>query len=113
MKAPVRRFLTTTLVAALAACTHTPAPPSAPKPAAQAVTPAPKKADAPPVSDAATLAALDKALMSPMRSEASRARDAARHPRETLTFFGLRSDMTVMESGPVVTAGMRKFWPLS
>ena len=100
MKAPVRRLLTSTLLIALAACTHAPTPTSAPKPAALAVAPAAKKTDAPPVSDAATLAALDQALLSSTRSEANRARDAARHPRETLAFFGLRSDMTVMEVWP-------------
>lgn len=34
------------------------------------------------------------------RSEASRARDAHRHPVETLTFFGIRPDMTVVELWP-------------
>jgi predicted methyltransferase len=34
------------------------------------------------------------------RSEEARARDAARHPAETLAFFGLRDDMTVVELWP-------------
>ncbi len=34
------------------------------------------------------------------RSEANRARDAHRHPVETLTFFGIRPDMTVVELWP-------------
>jgi predicted methyltransferase len=34
------------------------------------------------------------------RSEAWRARDAARHPAETLAFFGLKDDMTVVELWP-------------
>jgi len=53
-----------------------------------------------PVTDAATFAALDAAIAGDHRSTSSRARDAYRHPRETLAFFGLRSDMTVMEIWP-------------
>ena len=34
------------------------------------------------------------------RSEQNRARDVWRHPKETLTFFGLKQDMTVMEIWP-------------
>jgi len=34
------------------------------------------------------------------RSEANRARDVYRHPVETLTFFGIRPDMTVVELWP-------------
>ena len=54
----------------------------------------------PPATDAATAAALDRALAGDHRSEANRARDAWRHPKETLEFFGLRQDMTVMEVWP-------------
>ncbi len=53
-----------------------------------------------PVTDEATAAALDAAIAGDHRSESSRARDAYRHPKETLTFFGLRGDMTVMEIWP-------------
>ena len=53
-----------------------------------------------PVTDAATLAAIDKALAGDHRSAANRARDAYRHPKETLAFFGLRQDMTVLEVWP-------------
>jgi predicted methyltransferase len=53
-----------------------------------------------PVTDPATSAALDAAIAGDHRSESSRARDVYRHPRETLTFFGLRRDMTVMEIWP-------------
>jgi predicted methyltransferase len=56
--------------------------------------------DAPPRSDPATVAALDKALAGPQRSPESRARDPYRHPKETLEYFGLRSDMTVLEVWP-------------
>jgi predicted methyltransferase len=54
----------------------------------------------PPATDAATLAVLDKVLAGDHRSEANRARDKYRHPKETLEFFGLRQDMAVMEVSP-------------
>jgi predicted methyltransferase len=50
--------------------------------------------------DAATSAALDAALAGEHRSERNRARDRYRHPKETLEFFGLRRDMTVVEIWP-------------
>jgi predicted methyltransferase len=54
----------------------------------------------PPVTDAATLATLDRVLAGDHRSGQNRARDAWRHPKETLSFFGLKQDMTVMEIWP-------------
>lgn len=36
----------------------------------------------------------------PTRAEENRARNAARHPAETLDFFGIEPDMTVIEIGP-------------
>lgn len=57
-------------------------------------------ASEPPVTDAQTLATLDKVLAGDHRSEQNKARDAFRHPRETLVFFGLRQDMTVLEIWP-------------
>ncbi len=54
----------------------------------------------PPATDAATRATLDRVLAGDHRSEANRARDKYRHPKETLEFFGLRQDMTVMEVSP-------------
>jgi len=56
-------------------------------------------ANAAPAPDA-TAGAIDAALASQHRSAANRARDVYRHPKETLTFFGLRSDMTVVEIWP-------------
>jgi predicted methyltransferase len=53
-----------------------------------------------PATDAATLAAIDRALAGDHRAAANRARDVWRHPKETLSFFGLRQDMTVMEVWP-------------
>jgi predicted methyltransferase len=50
--------------------------------------------------DAATAAALDAALAGPHRSDRNKARDQYRHPKQTLEFFGLRRDMTVVEIWP-------------
>jgi len=44
--------------------------------------------------------AIDAALAGPNRSEANRARDVFRHPKETLQFFGLEPGMTVVEIWP-------------
>ncbi len=43
---------------------------------------------------------LQAALEGEHRSAENRARDGYRHPAETLTFFGLRPDMTVVEISP-------------
>ena len=43
---------------------------------------------------------LDRLIAGPQRSEPNRIRDPYRHPRETLAFFGLRDDMTVVEIWP-------------
>jgi predicted methyltransferase len=45
-------------------------------------------------------AALDAAIAGAHRSDANRARDRYRHPKETLAFFGFRPDMTVVEMLP-------------
>ena len=57
-------------------------------------------ASEPPVTDAATLATLDKVLAGDHRSAENKARDKFRHPKETLKFFGFRQDMAVMEVSP-------------
>lgn len=44
--------------------------------------------------------AIDRAIAASHRSAENRARDASRHPRETLQFFGLRPDMSVVEVWP-------------
>ena len=44
--------------------------------------------------------ALDAAIAAPYRSAENRARDSSRHPAQTLAFFGLRPDMTVVEVWP-------------
>jgi len=45
-------------------------------------------------------AALQKAVDGSWRSAANKARDRYRHPVETLQFFGIRPDMTVVELAP-------------
>ena len=45
-------------------------------------------------------AAVDAALAGTHRSDANKARDRYRHPKETLEFFGLRPEMTVVEIWP-------------
>ena len=42
----------------------------------------------------------DSALDGPQRAETNKARDASRHPRETLEFFGIKEGMTVVELSP-------------
>jgi predicted methyltransferase len=43
---------------------------------------------------------IDDAIAGSHRPEKNRARDVHRHPRETLLFFGLRPEMTVVEIWP-------------
>ena len=45
---------------------------------------------------------IDKAMAGDWRSDANRARDQYRHPKETLLFFGLQPDMTVVEITPAM-----------
>jgi predicted methyltransferase len=52
------------------------------------------------VLDAATATAMDAALAGAHRSATNKARDKYRHPKETLAFFGLRRNMTVVEVWP-------------
>jgi predicted methyltransferase len=47
-----------------------------------------------------TEALIDKAMTGAHRSDANKARDKYRHPKETLLFFGLKPDMTVVEVWP-------------
>lgn len=47
-----------------------------------------------------TAALFDKVLTGDHRSEANKARDKYRHPKETLLFFGLKPEMTVVEITP-------------
>lgn len=50
--------------------------------------------------DPTTDAALNSAMAGEHRSAENKARDKFRHPKETLAFFGFRSDMTVVEIWP-------------
>ena len=45
-------------------------------------------------------AALDAVVAAKYRKPSNAARDAFRHPKETLTFFGFKPTMTVLEYGP-------------
>ena len=45
-------------------------------------------------------APFDAAIASPTRSDANKARDKYRHPAETLTYFGIKPTMTVVEVSP-------------
>ncbi len=53
-----------------------------------------------PHADAATVAKIEQVLASEHRPEAERARDVYRHPAQTLAFFGLHDNMTVVELMP-------------
>lgn len=53
-----------------------------------------------PTTDPATTAALDTILAGQHRIPEHRARDSYRHPKQTLQFFGIRRDMTVVEVWP-------------
>jgi len=59
----------------------------APAPAAEETAPAPAEI-------------LDSVLAGDHRSDEERARDASRNPKETLLFFGIEPDMTVVEAYP-------------
>ena len=50
--------------------------------------------------DRATSLAVDAAMTGDHRSSYNISRNAVRHPKETLEFFGLRNDMTVVEIWP-------------
>lgn len=84
-----RKTLPFALVLALAACSQEPAPPVESAPPATPAEPA-----------AAVPSALDAAIAGAWRTPEFVARDAWRHPKETLEFFGVRPDMTVVEIWP-------------
>jgi predicted methyltransferase len=50
--------------------------------------------------DAVTAAAIERVLAGEHRSAENRARDVYRHPLDTLLFFGIKPDMTVVEVWP-------------
>lgn len=51
-------------------------------------------------TDSESSAALQRVIANDHRSQADRARDAHRHPRQTLEFFGIQPDWTVVEVWP-------------
>ena len=57
-------------------------------------------AGAPTVAAADVAALIDQAMNGSHRSDANKARNQYRHPGETLLFFGLKPDMTVVEITP-------------
>lgn len=60
----------------------------------------PASASAATPSTQATTTALQQAINGAARTPANKARDRYRHPAETLQFFGIRPDMTVVELAP-------------
>src|SRR5574337_1920670 len=53
-----------------------------------------------PIAQGDTAAMLKEAVAGAWRSPANKARDQYRHPVETLEFFGIKPDMTVVELAP-------------
>ncbi|MBN8727165.1 MAG: class I SAM-dependent methyltransferase [Xanthomonadales bacterium] len=93
------------LALALAACGAPDSPPAATTeapPGPPVVAPADQPADPTPPQSAGEFATarLDEALAGSWRSEANRARDQYRHPRQTLEFFGVKPGDTVIEIAP-------------
>lgn len=50
--------------------------------------------------------ALKAAVDNPARAPEQRVRDISRHPRQTLEFFGIAPDMTVVEIWPGLTLSL-------
>jgi predicted methyltransferase len=65
-----------------------------------AVTDQPDEVVPPMSAEQMSAASLDAVIAGAWRTPANVARDTYRHPRETLTFFGIRPDMTVIEITP-------------
>lgn len=83
----------------LAACggADEPATPAEPDAPAEAMTETPADAAA---TEATEISSLDAAIAGEWRPDANKARDAYRHPKETLEFFGVEPDDTVVEIWP-------------
>jgi predicted methyltransferase len=80
----------------LAACASAPVEVAAPPAPTPHPTPAPKSAP----RDEATASAIELVLAGEHRSAENRGRDEYRHPLDTLLFFGIKPDMTVVEVWP-------------
>lgn len=88
--------LSVAVMLALVACDRAPPPAEPAAPAATPVAPAPvEKTAAEQMAER-----LDATLAGAHRSDANKARDQYRHPKETLLFFGLAPGMTVIEITP-------------
>jgi predicted methyltransferase len=85
MSARVRELILLAASVLLSACATGPTAPRVP--------PAPPR-------DTVTAAAIERVLAGGHRSAENRARDAYRHPLDTLLFFGIKPDMTVVEVWP-------------
>lgn len=97
----------TLLWASALACSSNDSPEASPAAAhaehaehAAGATSATPTADAPSAAVLATSKAVAKASVAPFRSPEHIARNVYRHPVETLAFFGLEDDMTVIEALP-------------
>lgn len=79
-----------------------PAMPALPPPAMKPVVAPAAAPQASTTTEAATkqVGPLDSALAGDWRSDANKARDVYRHPRETLAFFGVQPNQTVIEMWP-------------
>ena len=79
-----------------------PAMPALPPPAMKPVVAPAAAPQANTTTEAATkqIGPLDSALAGDWRSDANKARDVYRHPRETLAFFGVKPDQAVIEMWP-------------
>ena len=110
---PPRRTVALLFAVGLGACHGTPeAATTIPPQAAAEPAPTPSPADEAndeavasvppelPTTDEATAQKIAAATAGSHRDPQARARDASRHPAETLAFFGLRQDMTVIELWP-------------
>jgi len=85
MMSCVRMVFLFVAVAIIGGCASAPTTPEAAKPVPR---------------DAVTAAALEQVLAGSHRSAENAARDAFRHPLETLLFFGIKPGMTVVEAWP-------------
>lgn len=98
-----RIALTLAVVATIAACSK-PAPETTAKPVADAAPPAASDQPAqttPPASTTDLFASrIDGVLAGSWRSDANKARDGFRHPKETLAFFGVTPSQTIIEITP-------------
>ena len=88
--------LSAALALALAACSQPAAPPAEPVAAAPPAQPSPPA----PTAEEAFAAKMDAVLAGAHRSDANKARDQYRHPKETLAFFGFGPGLKVVEITP-------------